>query len=180
MTEDEYVSRIRGLDRAGLLTLWDEIEQGSTAGWPRGKAFELLTLRAFELEGAGICWPYPVRVSGERVEQIDGVAYAMGLSCLVESKHYRRATNVGPITKLKSQLMRRPAATIGILFSYKGFTEPARILAQFIAPQTVLLWEGSEIKYALTNNKMVWTLYQKYRHAVEHGLPDYNVLEGLI
>lgn len=180
MPENSYVNKIRELDYAGLLELWGEIEKGAPAGWAAGKAFEYLALRAFELDGADIRWPYIVYVAKELVEQIDGVAYAGGLSCLIESKDYERKVNVEPIAKLRSQLARRPAGTVGVVFSRAGFTESARILAQYMAPQTVLLWDGFEIEYALAHQKMVSVLCLKYRHAVEHGLPDYNVMEELL
>jgi hypothetical protein len=133
-------------------------------------------LRAFELEGAQITWPYSVELGGEAVEQIDGVIYATGQACLVESKHYSRPINVEPIAKLRNQLSRRPAATIGLVFSYNGFTEPARLLTRYLAPQTILLWAGGEIGHVLRNQMMVYGLQMKYKYAVEHGLPDYNLL----
>ena len=178
MPEADYVDMISGLNHANLLDLWEQIEQGDTPDWPPGKAFEYLVLRAFELDGAVIRWPYPVKFEKEVVEQIDGAVHADGLSCLIESKHYSSDLNVEPIAKLRNQLARRPAATIGVVFSYKGFTGPARQLAQYLAPQTILLWLGAEVKSALTNKKMVSGLRLKYKHAVEYGLPDYNLLEA--
>ena len=178
MPEEDYIVMISGLDHAGLLNLWSQIEAGDTPGWPPGKAFEYLVLRALELDGASIRWPYSVTLEGEVAEQIDGVAYVDGLSCLIESKHYARRVNVEPIAKLRNQLARRPAGTIGVVFSYQGFTGPARTLAQYVAPQTVLLWDGSEVTHALQKRRMVSGLRRKYEYAVERGLPWYNLLEA--
>lgn len=179
MPEADYIAMISALDRMGLLTLWGQIEQGDAAGWEPGKAFEYLVLRALQLDGAEVRWPYSVYLGNEVVEQIDGVVYANGLSCLVESKHWARKVNVEVIAKLRNQLARRPVGAIGAVFSYEGFTQPARTLTQYLAPQTVLLWEGEEIKYALEHGEMVTGLRLKYKHAVEQGLTDYNLLEAI-
>jgi len=176
--EFDYVTLISNLDRNGLLDLWAQIEKGDTADWPAGIAFEYLVLRALELDGAEVRWPFSVKLEGELVEQIDGVIYADGLSRLIESKHRSSKLNVEAIAKLRNQLARRPATAVGVVFSYSGFTDTARKLAQYLAPQTILLWHGSEIKHALMTEKMVSGLRLKYEHAVEHGLPDYNLLKG--
>jgi hypothetical protein len=44
------------------------IEAGNTSGWAPGKAFEYLVLRAFQLEGAEVRWPYSVRIDGGEKE----------------------------------------------------------------------------------------------------------------
>lgn len=178
MPEEKFVARITAFDHTGLLDLWSDIEAGGTVDWPPGKAFEYLVLRALELDGASVRWPYSVTLEGAEAEQIDGVAYVDGLSCLIESKHYDRKVNVEPIAKLRNQLARRPAGTIGVVFSYQGFTRPAQTLCQYVAPQTVLLWDGSEVKYALEKGTMVSGLRRKYEYAVEWGLPWYNLLEA--
>jgi len=175
-TEAEYRSMVRALDHAGLVRLWDGIEGGNTPGWGPGKAFEYSVLRAFELEAAEVTWPYPVEMGGQEVEQIDGVIHTADLFCLVESKHHAGPLNVEPIAKLRNQLGRRPMGVIGLVFSYNGFTEPARLLTRYLAPQTVLLWEGGEIASAIRSQSMVGGLRLKFRYAVEHGFPDYNLL----
>ena len=63
-----------------------------------------------------------------------------GLNCLVESKDLGENVPLGPIAKLRYQLLRRPAGTIGLMFSSKSFTEPAVLLAHFALPQAILLW----------------------------------------
>ena len=59
-------------------------------------------LRAFELDGAEVVWPFEVRVQGELSEQIDGAIYAKGLSCLVESKDTEKAIRIDPIERALS------------------------------------------------------------------------------
>lgn len=83
----------------------------------------------------------------------------------------------GPIAKVRNQLLRRPAGTVGLLFSRSGFTPPARSLAYFALPQAILLWSGGEMRYALEQREMCDLLVTKYRACVEDGLPDYNVRE---
>jgi hypothetical protein len=95
------------------------------------------------------------------------------LSILVEAKDYREDINFEPIMKLRGQLQRRPGHAIGSVFSRKGFTGPATVLAQFLAPQTVLLWHGDDVDLALRKKRMRAGLVAKLRHAVEYALPDY-------
>jgi hypothetical protein len=65
---------------------------------------------------------------------------------------------------------------IGLVFSSSGFTGPAVMLARFAVPQTILLWSGEEIGYALQKRYMRQGLAAKYRVCIEHGLfPNYNI-----
>ncbi len=170
---------IRSLGWDGLRALWDNIENRSTPGWDAGQAFEYLVIRAFQLDCALVKWPYSVTLFDEVVEQIDGVVYCSGLSCLVESKDFADKTvDIAPIAKIRNQLLRRPAGTLGIVFSRTGFTNPAINLSYFSLPQAILLWNGPEIRYALEREKICELLTLKYRACVKDGLPNYNVIEG--
>lgn len=178
-TAAQYEAMIQSQQWKDLLSLWESIENRNTPGWDSGRAFEYLVLRAFQLDGAEVKYSYSVRLFGEEVEQVDGVVYCSGLSCLVESKDFADKVNVdiAPIAKLRNQLLRRPASTIGLVFSRTGFTDPARHLSYFSLPQTILLWSGEEIKYALERESICELLLLKYRVCVEDGLPDYDVRE---
>jgi len=176
--ESRHVIQVRQMDHGALLALWDGICAGETPGWPQGRAFEYLVLRAFELEGAIVRYPFLVTVGREVVEEIDGAVHAAGLSAIVESKDHAGKISVEPISKLRNQLLRRPAGTVGLLFSRNGFTEPARILAQFLAPQTILLWHGHEVQLAMEKGAIIPALQVKYRMAVETGLPDFDITKG--
>jgi hypothetical protein len=172
-TAQEYEQRARALDDSGLRRLWSAIKACDTPDWPAGKAFEYMILRAFELERAKVRYPYSVRVQGEVAEQIDGVIYSEGLSVLVEAKDQSLPLNVEPLAKLRNQLLRRPGGTIGMIFSRSGFTDPAQILAGYMAPTTILLWEEAEIELALKTDKVnsfCRGLRWKYRRAVEEGI----------
>lgn len=176
ITDNDYQSRIAQLGHDDLLELWQTIAAGKALGWAPGKALEYLVLRAFQLEGAEVRWPYSVSIDEEEIEQIDGVVYTGGLSCLIECKDTTQRTNVEPIAKMRNQLLRRPAAAIGAIVSVKGFTEAAEILARFLAPQTILLWNGNELAFALRNHMLCRALDAKYRYCVETGKPDFNLL----
>ncbi|MBC8115370.1 MAG: hypothetical protein H7062_13385 [Candidatus Saccharimonas sp.] len=161
-----------------LLKLWQQIVARDTPEWEPGKAFEFLILRAFEIEKADICWPFPVNLADQLVEQIDGVVYAAGLSCLVEAKDCSDKTAMEPIAKLRSQLLRRPVGVIGALFSSSGFTDPSVTLSRFLGPPTILLWGPEDVMYCLKKKSMVDGLRRKYRYAVEQGLPDLTLQES--
>ncbi len=178
--DNKYRDMILACDREDLWTLWIDICDDNTGPeWTPGKALEYLFLRAFHMEGADVEWPYEVSLGAEGdkvLEQIDGAVYAGGLACLIECKDTKDSINVEPIAKLRNQLLRRPAAAIGIVVSRNGFTEPAITLAQFSAPQTVLLWDGEDLKNALRDERMVETLVKKHRFCVEWALPFYKPL----
>ena len=167
----DYVARIRLLDWDGLRDLWDRSARGPAPGWPPGKAFEYLILRAFELDGATVRWPFEVTLGDSVVEQIDGVVYASHLSCLVEAKDTATAVDINALAKVRTQLARRPGGTIGVVFSRSGFTSPAVALAGYLAPQTVLLWSGAEVTECLGNESFAAVLLAKHRQCVEEGAP---------
>lgn len=171
---DDFAERVCRLGWSDLRDLWQRILLGTADEWPSGKAFEYLVLRAFELDGAVVRWPYTVTIGDETAEQIDGAIHIGALSCLVECKDTADRINIEPIAKLRNQLLRRPAGVIGLVFSRSGFTAPALTLAQFVAPQTILLWTGDEVDHLLKKESINTALMKKYRHCVETGTPDYD------
>ncbi|MBM3459051.1 MAG: hypothetical protein FJX77_11040 [Armatimonadetes bacterium] len=66
-----------------------------------------------------------------------------------------------------------------MVFARSGYTDPAKVLARFIAPLSVLLWEFRELELAMEKNRLREGLAIKYRYAVEQGMPDYIVEEEL-
>ena len=174
LMDEDYVGRIQQMGWPELRELWNAILSGETPGWAPGKAMEYVVLRAFDLAGAKVTWPYDVEIAGETAEQIDGAVHLDGLSCLVETKDTADPINVQPIAKLRNQLLRRHAGAVGLLFSRSGFTPPAQTLAQFLAPQTILLWSGEEIGYVLQRESIRTALITKYRYCIETGLPGFD------
>jgi len=153
-----------------------------TPGWDRGNAFEYLVLRAFQLNGAVVRWPYGVSLYGqtEIVEEIDGSVRVWGLYSLVESKDEDGNIAIAPIAKLRNQLLRRPAGTLGMVFSSHGFTEPAIQLAHFALPQSILLWTGDQVEYALYHQNIGELCEMKHRMCVDYGMLDFDVTTGAI
>lgn len=187
-TETEYQAKIKDFTWEDLDALWVAIKQQETPGWDNGKALEYLILKSFQMGKAEIRWPYNVHFqrtreeTGEEIEQIDGVVYIGELACLTECKDYnnkenctKKNVNFEPIAKMRSQLMRRPSSTIGSIFSSGGFTEATITLANFIFPQTILLWNGEEIEYCLKKRKFCQALTTKYRKCIEFGMHDYDI-----
>lgn len=147
-------------------------------GWPPGRLLEHLVLRAFELEGARVSWPYEVWLDTYRLEQLDGAVHFDGLSCLVECKdwHHKRV-DVVPIIKLKSRLMRRPRSALGAVFCMEGFSEEALATARLLPPANVLLWRGEETDRALRRRLLREGMTRKLRHAVEYGFAFLDLMD---
>ena len=183
-TSAELEAKIKLIaDWDGLRNLWNAIKAGATPGWEKGEALEYLVIRAFELdpgEPATVRYPYEVSLFGEKVEEIDGAIHLRGLSCLVESKDRGNNVAIGPIVKMRSQLLRRPAGTIGIMFSNKTFTKPGIYLAHFTMPQAVLLWSGFDLQIAMDEERISEFLRLKHRVCCEDGIPDYDLRERSI
>jgi hypothetical protein len=175
-TDAEYESMIQRFDSWNKLRgFWRKIQKGDTPDWAAGKAFEYLVLQAFKLDGGVVRWPYPVEIENEVVEQIDGFVHIGRFSCIVESKHTEKAIAIGPLAKMRNQLLRRHSGAIGLVFSYSGFTNAAIILARYIAPQAILLWTGLELDQVFEDRTMLQHLEYKYRTCVETGIPDASI-----
>jgi hypothetical protein len=182
MTDAECEQKAKALTRKQARALWNKVQAGvPVPGWDAGKAFEFLVLRAFQLDGVEVTWPYrvafPFSTSKEDVEQIDGAMRLSGTWFLLESKDEVENIGVAPVAKLRNQLLRRPAGTLGVVFSRTDFTASARVLAGFTSPQTVLLWSGDDLKYAFEHAYFKEGLLKKQRMAVEKGLIDYSLRE---
>jgi hypothetical protein len=175
----EMIDAIRRCDRGALLTLYDQIGSRRTPDfWADGMALEHLVLRAFELEGVEVQWPYrvPMPTSETTMEQIDGVLYIDGLAILVETKDTREPQNVEPVAKLRSQLDRRPPQVLGLVLSRTGFTAPAATLTRLISGGRIMLWTGVELRYALVNAQVVHGFRSKYRQMIEQAIPDLLII----
>lgn len=178
------------LGRSDLLRLLEDIRRGEAEfgrlrpDWLLGAAFEALVLRAFALEDTDqdpVRCVRPFRVtyadvwpdsaSRDALEEIDGAIHTRGHSCLLECKA-QAEVNIEPIAKLRSQLLRRPAGVVGCLFYARQITQPARILARFMAPQCILVWSPDDLTYGLEHARMVDALGAKLRRLAERGEPD--------
>jgi hypothetical protein len=164
-------------DLASLAVLWESIKGDVILKeWPSGKAFEYMVLRAFELSGAEVQYSFSVdlfEVKG--VEQIDGFISLpnYGLNAIVESKDWVDTIPIGPMAKMRSQLLRRPSALVGAFFTASSFTNEAILLAHFFAPQIILLWTGDDIDYCFENSYFLQGMAAKYGYALREGKPDF-------
>lgn len=172
-TARDFETEARAWERADLLRIWELIKAGQPiAGWPPGKAFEYLVVRAFDIEGARVLWPFEV-VYPQRfgtMEQVDGVVYFGERAFLLESKNLSEPMAVEAVARLRMRLESRPPGTMGVLFSVQDFTLPTEVFTQFATPLNVLLWESEDLDMALTTASMVTSLRAKLAYATEHGL----------
>jgi hypothetical protein len=179
-TAREYEQMAGRLRHPGLVRLWDQILARTTSPtWDPGKALEYLVLRAFQIEGATVTWPYHVTSGKGTIEQIDGVVYTDSLTCIFECKDEQPALDHDPIAVLGHQLGRRPAGVIGSCVSTSGFTVTALELT-IRDHQKIALWDKDDIDYALRKGRMRRALTAKYRHCVERAMPDLNLRSAKI
>lgn len=183
-TEIEYKHTIRRYGRYGLVRLWRKKQRNQIGDgfWESGKLFEYILLRAFEIEGAEVTYPYSVNLQGEEVEQIDGAIRVGSLYALIECKDYTRdAINITPLAKLRNQLLRRHASIFGMFFSMSDYTSPAELLVQYMSPQMIIMWSKEDIEYCMERRCFIKCLLQKYKMAIEHCEYNYQYsLEGQI
>ena len=138
-------------------------------------AFEYLIIRAFELEGAEVSYPFMAQpFSDSRIlEEIDGAIYLPGISAIVESKCFdQRKVNADQIGQLRNKLINRPSYGIGCFFARTGYQENAIKQAQLASPQCILLWDGEEIKKAFITQTLIEVLQQKNRTYFEELNPS--------
>ena len=110
-----------------------------------------------------------------QLEQIDGALTIDGKSVIIECKDKSRGQNIEPIAKMRNLLLRRPSTVIGCVFSQSGFSQPAITLSRYLAPQTILLWDGMELEYCLEHGMMKVALNLKLQKAAEEFDFCYNV-----
>lgn len=191
--EKAYVEIVKQYDWKKLCRLWQQIKdrKGDLVDeFKPGKALEYLMLRAFESEGATVTYPYGLALGHTKgeTEQIDGAIHVDGVHAVIESKDEQKTSdttgriNVEPIAKLRSQLLRRPSFTVGIMVSTNGFTDAAKVLTMYMMPQTILLWEGEDLDYVFCEDasnsdehRMRAGLRRKLHYAVETGMPDFSL-----
>lgn len=169
----EYVRRIEKMKWKGLTALWKQIKAANTPDWEIGKALEHLVVRAFQLGGLDVEYPYHVPPGGQILEQIDGAVFMDGQCFLIECKD-ENATDIEAISKLRIQLLRRPESTLGCVFTSNRFTQPALILTDLSVPHRILLWDEFHIEAALKDEDFAKALHAKYRHLCTYGFEDHS------
>jgi hypothetical protein len=182
MKPEDAVNKIQGCGKNDLIGLWNTILLKKAWDWDPGWAFQYLIVRAFELEGAEVKYPFPVYLEKTKIEELDGYIYLKeyNIHIIIESKDQEEPQNITPIAKLRNQLMRRPAGTIGSIFSTSGFTWPSLLLGQFLAPHTILFWEKEEIEYCLKNSLFTRGVMIKYKYSIENGISNFVIDKAII
>lgn len=166
-----YSARADRLSWDELQALWSDIRQGRVVGWDAGKALEHLVVRGFALSGLRVEYPYEVPLASRTLEQVDGMVYLGDVPFLIECTD-RRAVDMLVIAKLRNQLMRRPPATMGCVFTSGEFTEPAALLCDFATPHRITLWSGDDITAALEARDFATPLRRKYENLCMYGFTD--------
>ena len=156
-----------------LRTLWSQVCKGETPGWERGRAFEYLIVRAFELSGLRVEYPFDVPPGGRPIEQIDGVVFLDQIPLLIECKD-RGVVDIVAVAKMRNQLLRRPPITLGSVFVTGDFTSQALILADYATPHQILLWSSEEIATAIAAGDFRTTLTRKYHDLCMFGMTDHS------
>ncbi|HZV03752.1 MAG TPA: restriction endonuclease [Gemmataceae bacterium] len=150
-----------------------------------GDVFERWVLEAFRLSGMTGHYAFPVslRQSASTREQIDGVILDGWQGFLVESKFWTKGVDFGPIALFHAHVETRPAGTMGLFFSAFGFTAPALEPAELLRPFRVLLFDGDDLKWALTsgpfNGRMTEMIRRKWVLALKDGLPHRSVSDTI-
>lgn len=177
---------IKNSSHQDLIRLWETVidPRQTRDGLSPQETFRHLIVRAFELEGAEVRYPYQVSEDGERdaLEHLDGVLYIEGHSCIVESrclskggvKARRANVSSGHISRFRSKLLNRPGYAVGSVFSATGFSPSALMQAQLSLPQTILLWSEEEIKECLYRQTFTKAFKIKNRRFFEQLIPDYD------
>ena len=173
MNDKEMERQIKAMNWNDLTTNWRNRNSKEIKGkWESGKFFEYSILRAFEIEGAEVRYPYTVSYfNGSEIrEQIDGAIHVEGLSIIVESKDLKKNIDVEPLAKLQVRLKTRPSSVIGCIFCASNFTLAAQSYTETMMPQTILLWSNNDIEYCFENFYFIKGLKLKYKKVIEDGI----------
>ena len=182
-TSTEYEDEIKGMGQTQLQELWAKHAEGTFDKdfWKSGKLLEYVVLRAFELEGAKVTYPYSVRddIRNIEIEQIDGAIHIDGFHCLTECKDYAKdSIDVVPLAKMRNQLARRHSSLFGMFFTMTKFTDSAEALVGYMAPQLILLWEREDFDYCIMNGCFVDCMKKKYEAALESCEYDFKYAQS--
>lgn len=161
-----------GWRRDDLVSIWEQLKTRTPiAGWPSGKAFEYLVVRAFQSEGLTVRWPFEVQYPQKfgTMEQVDGTVYLGERAFLLESKDLQEPAAIDAVAKLRFRLEARPPGTMSVLFSVQNFTYPTEVFTQFASPLNVLLWSRDDLDHALPTASMAEGLRLKLQFASEWG-----------
>lgn len=140
-----------------------------------GYVFEDWVLAALKMVGFSGIGSYDVRrvnFPTQTLEQVDGLIFQGFQGFLVESKFYPGNVGFGPVAQLHICVEQRPVGTIGLFFSAFDYTAPAHDLLLALRPIKVLLFNQSDIVWAINSNDNFRKLIRyKWLLALKDGLP---------
>lgn len=174
------ISTIRSYNWPKLRKFWSQIKDGNTPGWSNGKALEYLLVRAFDLDGAEVVYPYNNTIHNAK-EQFDGYVYVreLGAGFLIECKDWSDNVSFDQLAKLHGRLTYRMPSTYGIFLSKNGFSASALELIFMMHPHNILLWSFNDIDECFKNHKFMKALKYKYQYAMMTANPTIAVLDGV-
>ncbi len=178
-TELAMINRVRRYDWAKLEGLWKRIKAGTATGWSPGKALEYMFVRAFELSGAEVVYPYNNEVRRIK-EQFDGFVFVkeLGAGFIIECKDWREPVSFDEVAKLYGRLSYRISSTFGIYLSRNDFTASALESLYVLHPHNILLWSFAEIDECFIHHKFLDALKYKYKYAMATADPMIAVMDG--
>lgn len=179
-SEKKLMKRVQRYDWAKLESFWQRIKNKKTSKWSSGKALEYMLVRAFDLSGAEVVYPYNNNVLTAQ-EQFDGFVFVkeLGAGFLIECKDWQVNVPFDELAKLHGRLSYRTSSTYGIFLSRTGFTASAVEMMYMMHPHNILLWSFNEIDECFKNHKFLEALKYKYQYAMVTADPMIAVYDGL-
>ena len=179
-SEITLMNRVRRYSWLQLENFWKRIKKGKTPGWSPGKALEYMLVRAFELDGAVVVYPFNNNVLTAQ-EQIDGYVFVkeLGVGFLIECKDWSQNVAFDELAKLHGRLSYRMPSTYGIFLSRGGFTASAVEMMYLMHPHNILLWSFGEIDECFKKHKFMKALKYKYQYAMVTADPMIAVFDGI-
>lgn len=179
-SELKLMNKIRTYNWEGLKRLWLKVQKHNTPGWEAGKALEYMIIRAFDLEGVEVAYPYSNKVINAQ-EQFDGYVFIkdLGVGFIFECKDWAKNVAFDELAKVHGRLTYRTPTTFGVFVSRNGFTPSATELMYMMHPHNVLLWSFEDIEECFKHHKFVKALKYKYQYAMMTANPNIAVIDGL-
>lgn len=179
-SEKKLIKRIQTYDWAKLERLWVKIKAGVKTRWPDGKALEYMFVRAFDLEGAEVVYPYN-NLALRAQEQLDGYVFVkdLGVGFIIECKDWSVNVSFDELAKLHGRLLYRMSSTYGIFLSKTGYTSSAMELTYMVNPHNILLWSSDDIDECFKNHKFLKALQYKYQYAMVTTDPMIAIMDGI-
>lgn len=179
ISERNMMYVVQGYDWIMLKKFWQKIKNGTT-GWSEGKALEYMLVRAFDLEGAEVVYPYNNVVFNAQ-EQLDGFIFIkeIGVGFIIECKDWKNNVAFDELAKLHGRLTYRMASTYGLFLSRSGYSPSAIEMMYMLHPHRILLWSFDEIDECFKKHKFIKALKYKYQYAMVTADPMIAVIDGI-